>query len=118
MSQTTGAFGRTAQTPSGTHLGPGLTVSGELTGSDAVTLAGTFEGTVRTSEQVVVAETARVVADVDATSVRIQGQLEGTVRATERVDIAPAGRLTGDVSTARLSIADGAVFRGRIDMGS
>jgi cytoskeletal protein CcmA (bactofilin family) len=57
-----------------------------------------------------------VEADVSAQSLTIAGQVTGDVTAVERVDLQAGGRLVGDVKAARLTIADGATFKGNVDM--
>ena len=55
-------------------------------------------------------------ADVDASALSVAGHITGNVNATERVDLQAGGRLIGDVKAARLTIADGASFKGNVDM--
>jgi cytoskeletal protein CcmA (bactofilin family) len=57
-----------------------------------------------------------VEADVSGSSLSVAGQVTGDVNATERVDLQAGGRLIGDVKAARLTIADGASFKGNVDM--
>jgi cytoskeletal protein CcmA (bactofilin family) len=57
-----------------------------------------------------------VEADVSAASISLAGQITGNVSAAERVDLQTGGRLVGDVKSARLTIADGATFKGNVDM--
>jgi cytoskeletal protein CcmA (bactofilin family) len=57
-----------------------------------------------------------VQADIAGQSVSIAGQVTGDVTAPERVDIQAGGRLVGDVKAARFTIADGASFKGAVDM--
>ena len=57
-----------------------------------------------------------VEAEVQASALSIAGQVIGNVSASERVDLQAGGKLQGDVRTARLTIADGASFKGNVDM--
>ncbi len=102
--------------PAGTVLGAGLTIEGELTSSEPVTIDGTFTGRIAATEAVVVGAGAQVEADIEATSVRVLGAVTGNVVATERVEIGTDWKLVGDLRAGRISIADGATFRGRIEM--
>jgi cytoskeletal protein CcmA (bactofilin family) len=63
-----------------------------------------------------VASEATVEADVSGTTLSIAGSITGDVTATERVDLLAGGRLIGNVTAARLTIADGASFKGNVDM--
>ena len=100
----------------GTVIGDGLTIEGEITGDDEVVVHGTMRGTLSTSEAVSVAQGAVVEADVSASSVMVAGQVTGNVTAQDRIDIQAGGRLVGDVKSARFTIADGASFKGSVDM--
>ena len=100
----------------GTVIGEGLTIEGELTGDDEIVVHGTVRGTLTTTDAVSVASGGVVEADLTASSVTIAGQVTGNVVAQERVDIQAGGRLVGDVKSARFTIADGASFKGSVDM--
>jgi len=100
----------------GTVIGDGLTIEGEVTGDDEVVVHGTLRGTLTTSDAVSVASGGVVESDVTASSVSVAGQVTGNVSAQERVDIQAGGRLIGDVKAARFTIADGASFKGSVDM--
>ena len=100
----------------GTILGEGLVVEGNLASREDVIVYGTLRGKLQSNEQVTVGSGGVVEADVTAQSVSVAGHLTGDVTAVDRVDIQPGGRLVGDVQAARLTIADGASFKGNVDM--
>jgi len=100
----------------GTVIGVGLTIEGEITSDEEIDVQGTVRGTLTTSNVVSVAPGAAVEADVSASSLIVGGQVTGNVRAGERVDLQAGGKLIGDVKAARLTIADGASFKGNVDM--
>ena len=100
----------------GSVIGPGLIVEGELSSDEQVVVEGTVRGTLNTADSLSVGADGVVEADVRALSVSIAGQVTGNITANERVDIQAGGRLIGDVKAARLTIADGASFRGNVDM--
>jgi cytoskeletal protein CcmA (bactofilin family) len=100
----------------GTVIGEGLTIEGELTGDDVVVVHGTVRGTLTTTDALSVSSSGAVEADLTASAVTIAGQVTGNVTAQERVDIQAGGRLVGDVKSARFTIADGASFKGSVDM--
>jgi cytoskeletal protein CcmA (bactofilin family) len=100
----------------GSVVGAGLIIEGEFSSDEPVAVEGTLRGTLTTSAAVSVGSEGVVEADVRAQSAGIAGQVTGNVTADERVDIQAGGRLIGDVKAARLTIADGASFRGNVDM--
>jgi cytoskeletal protein CcmA (bactofilin family) len=100
----------------GSVVGAGLIIEGEFTSDEPVLVDGTVKGTLTTSEAVSIGGDGVVEADVQALSISVAGQLTGNVTATSRVDIQAGGRLVGDVKSNRLTIADGASFRGNVDM--
>ena len=99
-----------------TVIAQGITVEGELSSDGDVVVQGTVRGTVSSRDAVTIESGAVVEADVTASSVSLGGQVTGNVTANERVDLLPGGRLVGDVKAARLTIADGASFKGNVDM--
>jgi cytoskeletal protein CcmA (bactofilin family) len=102
----------------GTIIGQGITIEGELTSDEDVTVAGTMRGTLSTEGAVSIDAGATIEADVTAASLAVGGNLTGNVTAADRVDLLAGGRLVGDVKTTRLTIADGASFKGNVDMDS
>lgn len=100
----------------GSVVGAGLIIEGEFTSEEPVLVDGTVKGTLATSDAVSIGAEGVVEADVQGLSVSVAGQLTGNVIASSRVDIQAGGRLVGDVKAERLTIADGASFRGNVDM--
>ncbi len=100
----------------GSVVGKGLTIEGEITSEDDVDVQGTLRGTLTTTGRVVVGAEALVEADVSAATLSLAGKLTGNVTSADRVDLQGGGRLVGDVRAARLTIADGASFKGNVDM--
>jgi len=100
----------------GNVVGAGLIVEGEFTTDEDVVIEGTVRGTLTTAESLSIGGDGVVEADLRALSVVLAGQVTGNVTANSRVDIQAGGRLIGDVKAGRLTIADGASFRGNVDM--
>jgi cytoskeletal protein CcmA (bactofilin family) len=100
----------------GTVIGEGLTVEGEVTSEEEVTIQGTLRGSLSSTDVIQILPGAVVEADVTAASLSVAGQITGNVNASDRVDLQAGGRLIGDVRSARLTIADGASFKGNVDM--
>ncbi len=99
-----------------TVIGPNITVDGEITGTDPITVEGTVKGRIATEALVTIAEAGVVEADVETPEVAVSGQVTGNIVASERVEITTEGRMVGDIKSPRILIADGAGFKGHIDM--
>jgi len=99
-----------------TVIGQDIIIEGEVSSDEAVVVAGTVRGKLNVDGPVTVEAGGIVEADVGATVLSVGGSVTGNVTATERVDLLAGGRLVGDVKAARLTIADGAVFKGNVDM--
>jgi cytoskeletal protein CcmA (bactofilin family) len=100
----------------GTVIGQGIIIEGEVTSDEAVVVAGTVRGKLSAEGPVTIEAGGLVEADIGATSVAVGGTVTGNVNATDRVDLLTGGRLVGDVKASRFTIADGAVFKGNVDM--
>ena len=114
----TGAVSNAA-TPSGEQatIGKSLFVKGEVTGSESLYVDGKVEGTISLpGNRVTVGRNGQVAANITAREVVVLGKVRGNIQASDRVDIRSEGSLTGDVAAARISIEDGAYFKGGIDI--
>ncbi len=99
------------------NIGKSVVIKGELSGSEDLTIEGQVEGKIELRQNVLtIGPNAKIKAQVFAKAVVIQGEVHGNVTASEKVDIRDAGSIDGDVSAPRVAIADGAHFRGSIDM--
>ena len=98
-------------------IGKGLFIKGEITGTESLFIDGKVEGTVALAgNRVTVGRNGQVAASITAREIVILGKVRGDIVATDRVDIRAEGALTGDVTAARISIEDGAFFKGGIDI--
>jgi cytoskeletal protein CcmA (bactofilin family) len=100
----------------GTVIGEGLTIEGDVTAEEEVVVNGNLRGKLTTTDAVSVGSSGLVEADITGNSLSVAGQVTGDVTASERVDLQAGGRLIGDVKASRLTIADGASFKGNVDM--
>jgi cytoskeletal protein CcmA (bactofilin family) len=99
------------------RLGAGLVVKGEISGDEDLVIDGTVQGTVTIqSHRLTVGSTAQLSSDVVAREVVIYGEVSGNLRVRERVEIKKDSTVIGDITTARISIEDGAYFKGRIEI--
>src|SRR6478735_9035431 len=99
------------------NIGKSVIIKGELTGSEDLTIEGQVEGKIELRQNILtIGPNGKIKAQVFAKAIVIQGEVIGNVTATERVDIRDNGSVDGDLSAPRVAIADGAHFRGSIDM--
>jgi cytoskeletal protein CcmA (bactofilin family) len=98
-------------------IGKGLYIKGEITGSESLFIDGKVEGSINLpGNRLTVGRNGQVTASITAREIVVLGKVKGNVSATDRVDIRAEGALTGDVAAARISIEDGAFFKGGIDI--
>jgi cytoskeletal protein CcmA (bactofilin family) len=98
-------------------IGKGLFIKGEINGSESLFIDGKVEGSVNLpGNRVTVGRNGQVAANITAREIVVLGKVRGNVSATDRVDIRAEGSLSGDVAAARISIEDGAFFKGGIDI--
>lgn len=98
-------------------IGKSLVVKGEVTGSESLYIDGKVEGAINLpGNRVTVGRNGQVSANITAREIVVLGKVRGNVTASDRVDIRSEGSLTGDVTAQRISIEDGAFFKGGIDI--
>jgi cytoskeletal protein CcmA (bactofilin family) len=98
-------------------IGKAVKIVGQIYTKEDLNVDGDVEGTIESTEnKVTIGVTGRVQASVKAREVVILGQVQGNVEATDKVDIRREAKLVGDITTARISIEDGALFKGSIDI--
>ena len=99
------------------NIGKSVIIKGELTGSEDLTIEGHVEGKIELRQNVLtIGPNGKIKAQVFAKSVIILGEVTGNVTATEKVDLRDNGSVDGDIAAPRVAIAEGAHFRGSIDM--
>ncbi|MGI4875870.1 MAG: bactofilin family protein, partial [Janthinobacterium lividum] len=98
-------------------IGKSLIVKGEVSGSESLYIDGKVEGAINLpGNRVTVGRNGQVAANIMAREIVVLGKVRGNCLASDRVDIRSEGSLTGDVIAARISIEDGAFFKGGIDI--
>ena len=99
------------------NIGKSVVIKGELNGSEDLTIEGQVEGTIQLREHVLtIGPNGRIKAQVFAKAVIVLGQVSGNVTASDKVDIRDNGSVDGDIIAPRVAIAEGAHFRGSVDM--
>jgi cytoskeletal protein CcmA (bactofilin family) len=100
-------------------IGRTLVIKGELTASEALYIDGRIEGKISLPDhRVTIGRNGSVQANITAREVVIMGKVQGNIECTDRVDIRSEGSVTGDVTTIRISVEDGAVLKGGIEVRS
>jgi len=97
-------------------IGSTIIIEGEISGDEDLIIQGTVKGKIALKESLIVERSGVVEADIDTRNVEISGQVTGNIHSSERVEIKSEGRMTGDIKAPRILIADGAKFKGNVDM--
>lgn len=101
------------------HIGKSVVIKGELNGSEDLTIEGHVEGKIELRDHVLtIGPNGKIKAQVFAKAVIVLGEVNGNVTATEKVDIRENGAVDGDIVAPRVAIAEGAHFRGSVDMNA
>jgi cytoskeletal protein CcmA (bactofilin family) len=98
-------------------IGRTLVIKGEISGSESLYIDGTIEGSLNFADnRITIGRNGHVAANITAKEVVIMGTVKGNVECTDRLDIRAEGSLTGDVITHRISVEDGAIMKGAIEV--
>ena len=108
--------GRTAPEVKTAVIGPNIRIQGELSGDEDLVVEGRVEGKISVSKGLRIGPQAQVNATVKAHHVVIAGRVVGDVQATDKVEILPSGILEGNIRAPKIAIAEGAQFKGSVDM--
>lgn len=109
------AMGHTERTQ--VNIGKSVVIKGELSGSEDLTIEGQVDGKIELRQNVLtIGPNGKIKAQVAAKSVVVQGEVVGNITASEKVDIRDSGSVDGDISAPKIAIAEGAHFKGSIDM--
>jgi len=100
-------------------IGRSVVIKGEISGSESLYIDGRIEGTVSFADnRVTVGRNGVVAANITAREVVIMGKVTGNIECSDRVDIRSEGSLTGDIVSQRISIEDGAILNGAVQVKS
>ena len=100
-----------------TIIGPGVKVTGEISGKEELTVHGQFEGIIDLRKsQVIVSKTGNIKADVYGKIITIEGEVQGNLFGEEKIVLQPSGVVRGNMTAPRVNVEDGARFKGNIDM--
>lgn len=98
-------------------IGPSIIIKGEVTGAEDLLIQGKVEGNINLNgNQVSVGESGEVCANIQAKVVKIDGKVTGDITGNEKVIISRSGHVHGNIVAPRVTLEDGAIFKGSIDM--
>jgi cytoskeletal protein CcmA (bactofilin family) len=98
-------------------VGPSLVIKGELEAGEDLLIEGRVEGTIKhTAEQLLIGQSGILKADIRARNVVIEGEVEGDIYGSESVSIRETAKVRGNIFTPKVSISEGAHFKGGVDM--
>ncbi|HZN54709.1 MAG TPA: polymer-forming cytoskeletal protein [Candidatus Polarisedimenticolaceae bacterium] len=99
------------------NIGQSIHIKGELTGNEDLTIEGKVEGKVLLKDHnLTIGANGKLVAEIQAKTVMVLGEVTGNITADDKVEVAASGTLRGDIVAPRVVLADGAKFKGAIDM--
>src|ERR1700675_4340370 len=98
-------------------IGRSVVIKGEVSGTESLYVDGPIEGTVNFAEhRVTIGRNGSVAANISAREVVILGKVQGNIQCSDRLDIRSEGALTGNVVTQRITVEDGAVLKGSVQV--
>src|ERR1700730_13267162 len=107
----------TSKTAEVAHIGRSVIVKGELSGSEDLYVDGQVEGSIELKgNNLTIGPHGQVKANINAKEVSIQGKLEGNIQDSLRIALTRSAVAIGDIVTQRVSIEEGASFKGKIDI--
>lgn len=111
----------TPPTPGGplmTFFGTNVVIDGTISGSEPVVVEGTVRGKINLNSDLRIGTQARVEATVHAKNVTVEGKVVGDISADDRLELVTNANVDGNIRAPRIIVAEGAKFRGSVDMGS
>ncbi|HEX5048777.1 MAG TPA: polymer-forming cytoskeletal protein [Gammaproteobacteria bacterium] len=108
---------RSAASRDAAVIGPSIHIDGDVRGEEDLLIEGEVNGTVQLkNNSLTIGPNGKVRADVSANSVYVDGYMEGDLYGSERVHIRKSAQVHGNVTSPRVSLEDGAKFKGSIEM--
>ncbi len=99
-----------------TVIGSSIVIDGEISGDEDLVIQGTVKGKISVKESLIVDRSGVVEADIETQNVEVSGKVTGNINATDKVELKSDCRVIGDIKAPRILIADGASFKGNVDM--
>lgn len=99
-----------------TVIGPSVKVEGDFIGQGNVLVEGLVNGSLHTSQHVVVTDKAKITANIQAETAKIAGEVTGNVKIATTLELSSSARVSGDIEAGVLSMEAGARFNGKCTM--
>ena len=99
-----------------TYLGKNLNITGSIVGRDDVQVFGRHTGGIQIEGDLDIRESAAIEGNIRARSIQIGGKANGDLVADSKLHIQRTGKVKGNISTSVLTLKEGAVFNGEVDM--
>lgn len=100
------------------YVGPNLVIDGTVTGDESLIIEGAIRGKINLESDLRVGPNARIEATVHANNVTVEGVVVGDISADARLELIATARVDGNLKAPKIIVAEGARFRGSVDMGS
>jgi cytoskeletal protein CcmA (bactofilin family) len=98
-------------------IGASIRIKGDVTGDENLIIQGHVEGTIRVQgHNVTISKTGKVYANIEANQIIVEGELQGDMLGEEKVIIRDTGNVHGNIVSPRVTLEDGALFKGSIEM--
>jgi len=102
-----------------TTIGPSLTVTGDITSNEDITVHGTVKGTLTMQQgALVIAPAGKAEATVEGSTITVHGTVAGDLSATTRLELTDTAHVSGTISAPSLVLREGATFDGLVDMAT
>ena len=116
-SNTISSNARSTSTATGATIGATIRIQGDISGAENLLIHGKVEGKISLQKNdVTVGESGQINADISAKTVQVDGEVNGDINGAEKVVITSTGRVRGNIVAPRMTLEDGAKFKGSIDM--
>ncbi len=99
-----------------TVIGSSIVIDGEISGDEDLVIQGTVKGKISLKESLYVESSGVIEADIETANVEVSGQVTGNIAASDKVELKTDCKVVGDIRAPRILIADGAAFKGNVDM--
>ena len=99
-----------------TIIGNSIVIDGEISGDEELVIQGTVKGKIALKESLFVEGSGVIEADIETANVEVSGKVTGNINASDKVELKADCKVVGDIRSPRILIADGAMFKGSVDM--
>jgi cytoskeletal protein CcmA (bactofilin family) len=98
-------------------IGKTVVIKGDISGEENLIVEGKVDGNiVLKNNDLTIGASGRVTANLTANVVKIEGEVKGDIKGLEKVVVTRTGKVNGNIVGPRVTLEDGAKFKGSIDM--